>query len=80
MNISTLQSLIDRTSNDIALYERCINLFWHDNKTVARYNTTLKKLRKIQKELKKEIARAIYRAKVDRIITEGWKSSLSIDK
>lgn len=69
MNINILQSLIDRTSNQIAEYEACIR--WeYDHRhlscndfeieqskyTVSYYKSRLPKLREIQKALKKEIA------------------------
>ena len=76
MEISVLQSLIDRTSNQIAGYEACISFErmhqkigdippWEldqSNFTISFYKQRLPKLRKIQKALKKEIAKSIEKA------------------
>lgn len=60
MNISTLQSLIYRTSNEISKFERYIDALYPDEpRQIAYYKKQLIKLRKIQKELKKEIAHQV---------------------
>lgn len=76
MEISVLQSLIDRTSNEIAEYEASIYFAkaslksWakdefqkeQDKFVIQYYSSRLPKLVKIQKALKKEIARQIGKA------------------
>jgi hypothetical protein len=76
MEISVLQSLIDRTSNQIAEYEAAIKYEkeqlagWCDmdyervqrKYTIHYYNQKLPKLRKIQKALKKEVAQELAKA------------------
>jgi hypothetical protein len=61
MEISVLQSLIDRTSNDIAMYEYAINIAYPDDGVIKDYKIRIAKLVKIQKALKKEIACEIER-------------------
>lgn len=76
MNISTLQSLIDRTSNQIAECEACVQWekqfqtaphveAWEkeqSNWTITFFKRKLPKLREVQKELKREIAKEIKKA------------------
>lgn len=67
MEISVLQSLIDSTSNEIRYLEDVVQYrvyigFTPDKKDRAKMNKTISKLAKIQKALKKEIAKEIKKA------------------
>lgn len=79
MKISTLQSLIDRTSNQIASYEAVIRWEYkhrhlceadfeveQSRYTVKYYKSRLPKLREVQKELKIEIKKEIKKAELQR--------------
>lgn len=79
MKINTLQSLIDRTSNQIAEYEAAIRWEYEHRHfceadfeleqseyTVKYYKARLPKLREVQKELKREIKKEIKKSELQR--------------
>lgn len=59
MEISVLQSLIDRNSNEITICENIINTYYNTPSTDRFFNKRLDKLRKIQIALKVEISEKV---------------------